>query len=158
MRTTSTNYSGRLVDMLVFQNTNPSGKQRIEMTFGEGGLLTTGVQKVAQTFTTILLTDKGTVYDKPDYGTDFVRSIQNGTTQTEDGLKSSFSLAVADVKRIMSTAALDNSLPEDEQLEDAELLDYALDKASGKIGITVGIVTVAGPGTTIYIPVSVPIR
>jgi phage baseplate assembly protein W len=158
MRTTSTNYSGRLVDMLVFQNTNPSGKKRIEMTFGEGGLLTTGIQKVAQTFTTILLTDTGTVYDQPDYGTDFVRSIQNGIAHTEDGLKSSFSLAVAEVKRIMSTAALNNNLPEDEQLEDAELLDYELDKATGKIGITVGIVAVAGPGTTIYIPVSVPIQ
>jgi hypothetical protein len=154
---TSTNYSGRTVDLLIFQNTKPSGNQKIFMGFGTGGELTTGVQKVSQTFTTILLTDIGSVYDQPDYGTDLILSIQSGQTQNGSDLESAFNIAAAAAKSIMDQAAEDAGAPPDERLSTAVLSDYILDKNSGKIVLTVVITTEAGASATIYLPVSVPI-
>jgi len=158
MSNVSTDYSGRTVDLLIFQNTKPSGMQRITMGFGTAGELTTGVQKVAQTFTTILLTDIGSVHDQPDYGTNLVASVQTGRTRNGSDLTSAFNLAAANVKNIMQAAAEANNLPTDEQLSTAVLMDYVLDKDNGKITMTIEITTVAGTGTTIYVPVSVPIQ
>ena len=155
---TSTNYSGRMVDLLIFQNTKPTGNQKITMGFGAGGELTTGIQKVSQTFTTVLLTDVGSVYDQPEYGTNLIPSIQSGRTQNGSDLESVFNIAAAAAKTIMDAAADAAGYPADERLNVAELEDYVLDKNNGKIVLTVAITTDAGSSAVIYLPVSVPIR
>lgn len=154
----STNYSGRLVDLLVFQGTKPDGMQKIVMSFGDTWQLTTGIQKVCQTFTTIFLTRKGTVANKLDYGTNFMTAMQSGSLQTEEALISAFTLAAADVKRIMIRSAQDNELPADEQIASIELLNYSMDKSASKITLNIKITTAAGTSLVIYVPVSVPIR
>lgn len=154
---TSTNYVGRTVDLLIFQNTKPSGNQKVAMEFG-AGVLTTGIQKVAQTFATILLTDVGSVYDQPEYGTDLIVSIQSGRTQNGSDLESAFNLAASVAKTIMNAASEAVDAPPDERLNTVILEDYVLDKNNGKITLTVSITTDAGFSAVIYLPVSVPIR
>lgn len=154
---TSINYVGRAVDLLIFQNTKPSGNQKVTMGFGAGEL-TTGIQKVAQTFATILLTDVGSVYDQPEYGTDLIVSIQSGRTQNGSDLESAFNLAASVAKTIMNAASEAVDAPPDERLNTVILEDYVLDKNNGKITLRVSITTDAGFSTVIYLPVSVPIR
>jgi len=158
MATTSTNYSGRSVDLFIFQGAKPSAMQPITMSFGAAGQITTGIQKLAQTFATLFLTERGSVALKPDQGTAFVAALRGGRINDEAKLQAEFGFAAKDTLRLLTTAARRQQLPADERLKTVKLLDFTLDKPNSKITLTVGLQSVAGSTYTLYLPVSVPIR
>lgn len=155
---TTTNYSGRSVDLLIFQNTAPAGEKQIYLGFGTGGELTTGIQKVAQTFTALFLTEVGTVFSQPTLGTDFLTLMRQGALRTESDVQSSFALAAQKVKNVMVQEAIDEELPDDETVSEITLQSYRLDTVTGTLVLYVRLTTVAGANREIYLPVSVPMR
>jgi len=155
---TSVNYSGRKVDILIFQGAQPAGMVPVTLGFGEAGFLTTGIQKVAQTFAVFFLNDKGSVPAQPDYGTSFMQQFRQGYLQDESSVKSAFAFASDSAVRAMRAQAAAADLPADETIKSARLLGYSLDKATGNLQLRVQLTSEAGATRTVFLPVPVTIK
>jgi hypothetical protein len=150
---TTINYSGRLVDLLIHQGVKAVGETQVQLSFGDG-LVCTGAQRAAQTFTQMFLTDVGSRLRDPNYGTHFMRALRNREITDENGVHAAFQAAVADIQEYLSNV----ELPEDsdEQFVDATLTEWDL-RPTG-LSIYVTIETAAGTEREIYLPVKVAIR
>lgn len=156
--TETLDYSGRTVDLFIFQNAQPQHEQKIHLGFGEGGFVTTGVQKMSQTFCLHFLTERGSIQSKPDRGTGFLTALRIGSIMDESSLQSEFVLATQLVKRIMSLTADQDGWPDDEILDDVKLLNFSLDKTTGFLSIKVQLTSRAGVVHDLYLPLSVAPR
>ena len=155
---TSTDYSGRLVDVLIFQGTQPAGMVPVSLSFGSAGYLTTGIQKVSQSFTMFFLMDKGSVPAQPDYGTSFVSQFRLGYLRDESSVKSAFAFASDATVRALRAQAAAANLPADETIKSATLLGYSLDKATGNLQLRIQLTSDAGATRTVFLPIPVTIR
>jgi hypothetical protein len=156
----STDYTGRTVDLLIFQGVEASGNQPIDLSFGleEGGYVCTGVQKVAQTWLILFMTDRGSVLNKPLRGSSFFPAIRRGRIRVEEDISAEFSLAAEQVRQTMDLdATADGTLPDDERLDEANLLEYSLDREASVIRLKVRILTIAGDSRDVILPVPVTI-
>jgi hypothetical protein len=154
------NYSGRTVDLLIFQNTKPSGEQKISLDFGSenGGEVTTGIQKLAQSFTTLFLTELGSVPSEPTKGSTFVTAVRQQRIRDESDVQAEFNLAVENVRSTLNLAEDQGSFQDDEKFRGATLVKYNLDDKLGMISLYVNVVSAAGTSRQIYLPIPVPIR
>lgn len=154
----TTNYAGRDVDLLIFQNTKPVGEQKLELGFGTGGEITTGVQKMAQTFTLLLLTELGSIQYHPNLGTDFITNVRLQAFRDETDVRAGFGLAVAALLRTMALEATRAELPDDETLDTVELLDVQIDPNKGLINLKIRLTSLAGVDHDFFLPVPVAIQ
>jgi len=152
-----TDYTGRTVDLLIFQGVKASGDQRITLGWDGGGQVCTGVQKVAQQWTQLFLTDRGTVFGKPNRGTDFLRAVRTGRIQVDEDIPAQFSAAAERVRITMELDADGEDLEDDEILDEAELLEYSIDRIAASLYLKVRIKTLAGESRAIIVPVSLAI-
>lgn len=157
---TSVNYTGRTIDYLIFQGVAATGQQQVSLELGDetGGQVCTGVQKVSQTFTSMLLTKVGTLLADSEYGTEFMTKAQSGMFRTDADVKTAFSGAAELVRRKMRQEAAANNLPNDERLARVELTSISLDRGASKLTLAAQLITDAGSTRTVYLPVSVVIR
>lgn len=156
---TSTDYTGRSVDLLIFQGVKAAGDQKLVLGFGdEGGEVVTGIQKLSQTFTTLFLTRLGTIPYHPELGTDFVTALQQGRIKDESDVKAEFAIAVEQIRQTLALQANENSLPDDETFDSAVLNSFNLDKAASKLTLSIQINSLAGSNRTIFLPIPVAIR
>jgi hypothetical protein len=156
----STNYTGRLIDQLIFSGAKAGGVQPIELSWqgDAGGLICTGVQKVAQTWLILFLTEEGSVLGDVNRGTQFLTYLRQGRIQTGSDVESYFAIASDKVKRTMDIDAEGRGLPDDERLDDAFLRDFEISQALSRLYLKVYIRTIAGEGREIFVPVPVSIR
>ena len=156
----SVDYTGRTVDLLIFQGVAESGKQPIELGFGTAGSLCTGVQKVAQTWTMLFMTDRGTVLNKPTRGSSFLTAVRQGRIQVDSDVRAQFALAADQVRRTMEldAAAASPALPTDERLDNATLESFTLDKGASYLYLKIRITTLAGDDRTVFLPVPIVIK
>ena len=157
---TSTNYTNRTVDYFIFQDASVSGHPQIHLLLGDetGGQVCTGVQKVSQTFTSMLLTRTGTLLADATYGTEFMSKAQAGMIRTDSDIKMVFDGSAELVRRKMRTEATAKNLPTDERLAKVELTSFSLDKGASKLTLVAKLTTDAGDSRTIFLPVPVAIR
>ncbi len=155
---TSVDYTGRSVDLLIFQGVQASGDQKLRLGFGQAGEVVTGVQKLAQTFTTLFLTRRGTSQYHPELGTDFVGALQQGRIRDEADVKSEFAIAVEQVRQTLALQANQNTLPDDEVFDSAVLDSFNLDKAASKLTLVIRVNSLAGSSRTVFLPIPVAIR
>jgi len=155
----SVNYSGRSVDLFIFQGAIPAGESRISLSFGDnGGEVITGIQKLVQTFTIMFLTERGTVKGHDDVGTEFVTAVRQGRILDEADVKSEFLVASELIQQKLDLEADANALPEDEQLLSTTLLDYTIDRGASKLTMKVRITSVAGESREVFLPVPIAIQ
>ena len=155
----SVDYTGRTVDLLIFQGVDETGKNEIDPSWGDVGYLCTGIQKVAQTWTTLFLTERGTVLNDTERGTDFLQAVRSGRIQVEKDVPTEFSLAADRIRRLMDQDAADaGDLPDDERLDFAELLEYQINRLASYLYLKIRIHTIAGDERTIFLPISTTIR
>lgn len=148
----SNNYANRTIDLLIFQGVNPEKDVQVGLTLDD--YICTGVQKAAQTFAILFLTEKGTVLEDPDKGTEFLSKVRTGYVRDPLSLSSEFKFAVLEILQYES--AVDRTAPDDEKIVNAELLDY--DMSFDTLKITVKVTTAAGDSRTIFIPVNTVIK
>lgn len=152
-------YAGRTVDLLAFQGDFPSaGEQRVAMTLvppGTGGLLTTGVQKLAQRFLIILLTRKGTVPYDPAFGTTFMTQAEKGLWRTPADVRRSFYSTRLDFMRQLRAAEREAD-PDDERVDQVNLIGIEL--GADRVGLRIHLITRAGPGYRFIAPLPVAVR
>ena len=137
-------------DILIFQGVKPVDEQLVELTLGNPGSFTTGIQKVAQSFVKLFLTELGTMEHDPTLGTNFLGALRQGLIRDEVTLQSAFQAAVLDVFNYVSLNE-DPDIPADERLLKADLVEW--DLRPGFLSIKVEIVTVAGDTRVYIIPV-----
>ena len=157
---TSTNYSGRIIDLLIFQGTKPVGEALIEQALGgeDGGYVTTGIQKLVQSFAILFMTERGTIQYAPDVGTGFITAVRQGSILDEADVQAQFETAREFVQQTLDLEADENELPEDEQFDSAELLSFSLNRAESLLTLYVKINSVAGEDRTVYLPVPLAIQ
>jgi len=158
----SVDYTGRLVDMFIFQNAKLSGDRPITLSFGgeEGGKVTAGVQKMAQTWAILFLTELNSIDYNPDVGTAFVTNFRLGTIRDEASVRSEFGRAALQVSNQMFAASQNaqSPLPADELLADATLLRFNLAQKTGQLTLVVRLTSQAGAQHDILLPIPVAIR
>ena len=154
----SVDYTGRTVDLLIFQGVEPTGKQLIETGFGESGYVCTGIQKVAQTWLSLFMTDIGSVLNQPTRGSGFFPAVRRGRIQVEADVPAEFKLASEQVRRTMELDTVGTDLPDDERLDDADLLEFQLFRNLSHLRLKIRIRSLAGDSRTVFLPVPVPIR
>ena len=103
----SVDYTGRSIDLLIFQGVKAAGDQKLSLGFGDAGEVVTGIQKLLQTYTTLFLTRRGTIQYHEEIGTDFVGALQQGRIKDEADVKSEFAIAVEQVRQQDVLAAAD---------------------------------------------------
>lgn len=154
----SVDYTGRTVDLLIFQGVEEFGNQKITTSWGTAGELCTGVQKIAQSWTILLFTEQGSVLNEPTRGCDFLQAIRSGRIQVDEDIPSEFAISSAQIARTMRDDALNQNLPDDERLASTELLDYSILRAASLLYLKVRLYSVAGDSRTVFLPISVSVR
>lgn len=154
----STNYTGRSVDLFIFQGALSAGEQQISLGFGTAGEVITGIQKLVQSFATLFLTRLGSVKYNSLLGSSFIASIQRGQIRNESDVRTEFALAVEDVRNILVTDAEANTPPDDETYASAELKEFELNKAASLLMLKVRVNSVAGESREVFLPVPLAIR
>jgi len=158
MSATSTNYSGRKVDLFIFRGATPTGDAQIDTGFGSAGEMITGIEKLMQSFLSLFLTRIGTVPSRPTLGSDFVTAMQQGRILDDGDVIGEFSLAVEGVRSVLALEAELYSLPDDETFKAAVLEGFELDRTGSKLTLRIRIESAAGISRTVYLPVPVAIR
>lgn len=155
---TSIDYTGRSVDLLIFQGIKAAGDQKLYLGFGDAGEVVTGIQKLLQTFTTLFLTRRGTIQYHEELGTDFVGALQQGRIRDESDVKAEFAIAVEQVRQTLALQANQNELEDDEVFDSAVLNSFNLDKAASKLTLVIQVTSLAGASRTVFLPIPVAIR
>jgi hypothetical protein len=151
-------YIGRKIDILAYY-TEETGVGEVQLKpelapQGTGGLITTGIQKLAQRFLLELLTEKGSMLYLPTRGCDFMKEARLGYLRTPLDVMASFSAALSDIKRNLrlEESATDAA---DEKLASAEVLSVSL--SGDKASVHVQVLSQAGTTRTVVAPLAVTI-
>jgi hypothetical protein len=154
----STDYSERKTDLFFFQGAAETGQQKITLSFGDTGMVTTGIQKMAQTWALLFLTDEGSVPSNIKLGTRFLAVAAQGALRDNAEVKTEFNLAAKRVKDVMDIVAATESSPDDETLASATLLNVNLDKAQSLLQLSVQVSSKAGGTEEVILPISLAIK
>ncbi len=153
---TSTDYTGRTTDVLILGNVNPlsSATQVNSLSFGSSSKVVTGIQKLVQKYTILLLTDVKSQPTFPDEGTLLLPSLRkySKTTSVSD-VEHYFNFAnltVIEKLRDYVRTAGENAVPIDEQLDSAEL--QKIEVVGDSLNISVKITSLAGDDVVFVLP------
>jgi hypothetical protein len=149
-----TNYSGRKVDVSILHIPQPAaiGAHPVSLVFGKTTQLCAGVQKLAQRYAIILLSNLGSQVEYPRFGTSFLLTLQQGLSPV-DAMRARqiFSLANYTASNIIKNYQITaTDLPQDEQLSSSSLIDIVM--YAGSISFSVQITTLAGDIIDFLIP------
>lgn len=138
---TTNDYADRTYDLSAWQGLDdqiPAGRlMPLRPTLaddGEGGTILTGVFKMSQRATLILLTEKGSLRYASQTGTLFMVEARQGRWRTTLDVQQAFYAALVDVKRQMAKLVGDAD-PADEILTDGTLLNVNLSGDRVSLGI-----------------------
>lgn len=155
----STNYNNRLVDIELLSGVlRPDVSIQVTPGITNNTVnMVTGIQKLAQQYTNLLLTDLGSLKFENNIGGSIINSIRKGEVQTEGYLIHLFNMANHNAITIMQndyTSLPYSKIPADERIKSTNLIDLELDFTNASISIEVEIVSEAGSEYTFIIPVS----
>lgn len=153
----TSDYTGRTVDLFIAQGAQTSGNRLISLALNgdNGGKITTGIQKAAQTFMLLLLTNKGSRPHDTNFGTRFIGTLL--TSNADDSqLQLAFKDAVEDILDQQSVY-LDPDASDDEVISNIELLSIAT-PSPDVINLTVQLITATGESRDIVVPVTLAIK
>lgn len=149
---TTTNYSGRKVDIHIFQGVNPDKLAAVTPSFGNISNFCSGIQKLIQRFAIALLTDLGSQKDYPEFGTTLMRTLNNRNLLfNKADLFPIFNFASYKViSEFKDYQAKNSDIPADEKLNTAYLSDIII--ANDSVSFKVTIIPVSGNATEFLIP------
>ena len=120
--------------------------------------MVTGMEKLVQRYTLLLLTEIGSVKFAPTQGGNLLTFVLNGYVQDVGRLQYAFANANAAVSAMIVDDDLATptygSQPADEKLKVARLLDASLDRATATAYLRIQIVSKAEDNFTFVIPVT----
>jgi hypothetical protein len=150
-------YAGRTVDLLAYRGAIPSGDVPLLQAMvatTDGGLLCTGIQKLAQRWLIEFLTPAGALRYVPARGCAFLAQLFSGAFRTAVDVRQAFS-ASAVVIQINLQAEDTATSPLDEILDSANFVNAVID--GDQLSLTIQIISAAGTSVQLILPVTVPI-
>lgn len=152
----SVNYTGRTVDLFTLQGAEASGMRLLSPDIDfTSSKITTGIQKLAQTFITLFFTVKSSVKFDAAYGCKFMSSL-SGANVNDAYLQLIFREAADDILTQMRAAVTDDT-PDDEVLAAIELVSSDVPDPS-TITLTVQLTTQAGTSRVYIVPITMVIK
>ena len=151
-------YSNRQVDIELMQSIEkPNELERVTLSLTDSSpKIVTGIQKVAQRYALLFLSTVNEVGFDSRQGTLLLSQIIGGRIQNSGQLQVSFATANSRVLGQMRAAdteeATYGSVPDDERIINARLLDFNIDFASSTVYLRVQLLTRAGTSITYVIP------
>jgi hypothetical protein len=159
MIATSADYSGRTVDLEIFQSEYDAAASKqltLTMTAGDISRRVAGIQKLAQRYMLTFFTPKGSVPFRPGFGSIFMPAVSGGLMQSRTAVVQYFSFADADVAqqlRVQDQSPAGLATPADEQYASSALLDYGVDTGSSTLYIKMQLTSQAGAAYTFILPI-----
>lgn len=147
-------YIGRTIDVLAFRGGERYGNNQLTQTLADAvntGEICTGLQKLAQRFIIVLLTEKGSVKYFPTQGTDFMIALGQGRVHNETDMRAVFGLAMQELTTQMLDDEADTD-PDDERFKEATL--QALTVIPGYVNMTIAISS-RSASATIILPIPI---
>lgn len=109
-----------------------------------------GVHKLAQFITKLLLTTQGSDLFDPTYGSSLLFLLKKSQSQEAlADLRASIATHMRDVRRQVIASQTNLSLPSDERLQDLQLISVDYDPVNVKFNIEVKLSSEAGDGRTL---------
>jgi len=163
-RATSTDYTGRQVDVELLQTVEQLvSPLRVHPALSnEPAKVVTGMQKLAQRFTVLLLTILEDVHLDPTQGTTLMQDLLWGAAQNAGTVAGVVSFALLDtVTQLRDEEGEDElygELPDDEKIDTAILEDFDVDVTNGSIFLRVALTNQVGEDYTYVLPIAVARR
>ena len=152
-------YTNRTVDIESLQTIeNITPLQELNLTLRSSNLSrrVTGMQKLAQRYATIFLTQKGTVGYAPNQGSAFIGSATGGLIANGANLNHFFNVAnfqtIRQLQNEDSNSALGATPPDDERIQSARLAGFEVNQFEGTLNLRVSITSVAGENYIYVLP------
>ena len=143
---TSTDYSTRKKDLHIFQGVNPAGVAAITPSFGAISNYCSGIQKLVQRYTILLLTAFGSQENFKTFGTDLIpRLFQTTNFINRADVFHIFNFANSKVLGELKAYQKTNSLPDDERIDTAVLKDVVTVVGQTSLNITIYPATGGAP-------------
>lgn len=158
---TTTNYSGRQLDILVAQGAVTLGSEnavQLSITGEPPAKFVAGIQKAIQRYLNCVLTVLGSVTYDSTYGTDFFSSlIANGSALNEP--QTAFSIMQDATNKALNVMHEDDAnttlygdIPSDEYISEVEVTDCQPDLDTGTLSYTLTVTFAAGTTVTFVLP------
>lgn len=148
----TTERGASLIDLNVMQGIVPSTAEfKVAFGFGSAGTALAGLQKAAQKFMVMFLTDKGSAARDPEIGTDFLYDVASGRLRTDSDVTLYFKLAAQGVLDYMSAQVTD-ATPDEEILTTADVTWIRFEYPRLLIGIK--LTSQAGESASVVLPLS----
>ena len=148
-------YIGRTIDVLAFRGGGQYGDTLLSQSLASAtdtGEICTGLQKLAQRFLIVLLTEKGSVKYFPEQGTEFMISLGQGRVHNETDMRAVVGLAMQELNTQMLEDETDTD-PDDERFAGAELVSLTV--VPGYVNLTISIRSRAGSAASIILPIPI---
>jgi hypothetical protein len=163
MRAYTADYSDRQIDLELMQSiSNPVGVTALDLSFTvQATRAITGMQKLAQRYTVLLLTQLTDVYFSPEQGTTFWQDMLRGAAQNSGQVTMAFNFASIDAVTQMQVDDGNDvygDIPDDERIQSATLLDFNVNVATATLYLSVLLRSRAGTTYTYVLPTTVARR
>jgi len=158
----SVNYSGRQVDIEMLQSiARPVEIERVTISsVTDTPKIVAGVQKLVQRYALLLLSTVETIHFDEEQGASLISSLLGGIVQNRGRLQNIFGLANNRVRQQLNKDDLQTevfgTVPDDERLKSAILLDFDVDTANSLVYLRVKLITVAGTSLEFIVPTTAP--
>jgi len=161
MTGTSTNYTGRQLDVELLQRVARPVDQRVfpsvDAVDQSGPGMCSGMQKTVQRFAKLLLTELGSVKGGPEVGGELMSLVRTGTMSTEAYMRFMIEVSSKNAVDVMELDDLDGrfgATPDDERLVGTQLVSLLVDEAKGEASAVIRLETAAGTDYRFIIPVA----
>jgi hypothetical protein len=152
---TSADYVGRSIDLLIFDDLTPNGEALLTQALvqdGGSGKVITGVQKLVQRFLLELLTDYESMPYDQDRGCLFLYEAKAGLWQTQLDVMGSFARAATRIARNLRAEEVATD-PADERFGSVTLNSVSLSAGTAKVYFE--LQSLAGTSRVVIFPIAV---
>jgi hypothetical protein len=146
-------YAQRKYDFLGLQNVNTDRETKLGLALyseDTSGKICVGIQKLAQRWLLEFMTELGSMPGLPRRGCAFMALVRRGDLRTQLDVTQSFSDAALRIRATLQAEEYEN-MPDDERLDDAELLSVSI--LPGYINLSIMVNSRAGEGRAVIIPI-----
>ena len=147
-------FANRKYDFLALQRSNDRRNSRLDLVLYSNdnpGKICAGPQKLAQRWLLEFLTEKGSMLGLPDRGCDFMRFVRQGTIKTQLNVTQTFNASNMRIRVTLQDEEYEG-MPDDERLDDAELLSVGL--LPGYMNLSIAITSRSGDASEILVPIA----
>jgi hypothetical protein len=150
----SADFANRKYDFLALQRSGDARNSRLDLVLyseDNPGKICAGPQKLAQRWLLEFLTEKGSMPGLPERGCDFMTFVRQGSIKTQLNVTQTFHASNMRIRVTLQNEEYEG-MPDDERLDDAELISVGL--LPGYMNLSIAITSRVGDSREILVPIA----